>query len=106
MKQSNTSRYAYTAGIIDCEGCIAIPIRIREDRTSPSYTLRITVTQKDGKVIDWLFGNFGGLVYKRKNEIYNWIIQERNAYELLKKIIPFMKVKERQCYLAIRLYDK
>jgi len=106
MKQSNTSKYAYTAAFIDGEGCIYIPVRIRKDRQSPSYTLRVSVSQKDGKVIDWLRGNCGGFIHQRKDGIYSWIIQERKAYELLKKIRPFMKVKERQADLAIRLYDK
>ena len=114
MKQNNTSRYAYLAGIVDGEGCLRIDIGNEVTRKNPTYRLRLQIAQKNGKIIDWLYGNFGGSVYKpspkrtkciRPNgEIYEsvcfdyrWSLTKReNLLPLLKKILPFCIEKKKQ----------
>jgi len=117
MKQTNEIKYAYAAGFIDGEGCIRISKRNPRNNRSISYNLLMMIFQKDGQIMDWLIGNFGGLVYKRiKDEadqntyghgwVYEWRLSERQAYELLKKLVPFLKYKKPQAELAIRFYER
>lgn len=112
MKQSKISRYAYAAGLIDGEGCIRIEKRKARNNRSDNYFLSICLYQKDGRMVDWLFGNFGGKVYSvimppgKINEnggtIYQWRILNRKALEFLKKILPFLTVKKSQAEIGIR----
>lgn len=130
MKQSNTSRYAYLAGIVDGEGCLRIDIAKEGERKVPSYRLRLQIAQTNGKIIDWLFGNFGGSIYQpsakktkriRPNgEIYEtvttdfrWSVQKREKImPILKKILPFSIEKKPQIQVGLEFlnfviqYDK
>ena len=120
MKQSNTSRYAYLAGIIDGEGCIRVNRHDDGERNYPSYSLRIQVAQKNGTLIDWLYGNFGGTVtHANKNsrflrasgEIvdvshhdYRWSINTvEKLLPILKRILPFSIEKKKQIEVAINV---
>lgn len=112
MKQSNVSKYSYAAGFFDGEGCIRITKRNPRNGRSTNYSLLVTVAQKDGQSMDWLYGNFGGMVYmknKKKDEsdwVYEWRLTDRKAYEFLKKILPFIIVKKAQARLAIRFQER
>jgi len=111
MKQSNTSRYAYLAGLIDADGCIAIKrtqASKSNQRSTPSYSLQITVNQYDGRLIDWLYGNFGGNVCTcwsrlRNKNYYRWYITGSKAKYILKRLIPFLRYKKKQAELGIQL---
>ena len=118
MKQSNTAKYAYLAGIIDGEGTICIV-----KKSDKRYGIIIAVGQKNGKLIDWLYGNFSGTVWKRfmshksvnnkneiyehKNSLYLWQLgATEKIYEILKRILPFSKEKKRQIEIAIEFCIK
>ena len=114
MKQSKTSRYSYLAGLVDGEGTIAIKKRDGRDGKSPQYELFLQVVQKDGVVIDWLYGVFGGMVRRNKctnpsgelTHIYEWRTQNNKAYELVKHILPFLIVKKEQAQVALQFGNR
>lgn len=110
MKQSNASKHSYAAGFLDGEGCIKITKRKPRNGRSTNYGLLVSITQKDGRPIDWLYGNFGGVVYLKNksndNWIYEWKVTEKSAYEFLKKVYPLLKVKKEQAMLAIRFQER
>jgi len=114
MKQSNTSKYSYLAGVIDSDGCI----RIQKDFNTRSkhlkraknisHSLHIDVTQKDGRIINYLYGTFGGRVGTHKSGInkeyyYYWKITSSKAKYVLKRILPFLRYKKKQAEIGIRL---
>jgi hypothetical protein len=110
MKQSNVSRYAYLAGFIDGEGCISAQ---DDKRYAGQCFLQLHISQKDGRVIDWLHGTFGGNVFENitsgwtaGSTIYRWDIYSDGAANLLKKTLPFLRVKKRQAELAIQLQSR
>jgi len=120
---------AYCAGLIDGEGCISIQKKYeirhnnlgnnqyekgqkpRKDTWSPNYGLFVIVVQKDKKIIDWLYGNFGGSVSIVKNkksfnshsEYYRWVISSKGALKLLKGIKPYLILKKEQALIGIEL---
>ncbi len=124
MKQSKLSKYAYAAGIIDGEGSISVSkCNHRKGAANPGYAITIDVAMKDGRVIDWLFGTFGGSVRQESNNpscyrkspdgriyknctLYHWYIKCNKAAEVLKRVLPFLKLKKRQAELAIRLQSR
>jgi hypothetical protein len=72
------------------------------------------VTQKDGKLMDWLYGNFGGSVglhkkWERPDEkcwMHEWTLNYQNASEFLKDILPFLVIKKKQAEIAIRFQGR
>ena len=110
MKQSNVSRYAYLAGIVDGEGCISA---LEDKRFSGQCFVHLSITQKDGRLIDWLYGTFGGNIFENTtsgfsagSSCYRWDLYSEKATKLLKKLLPFLRMKKRQAELAIRLQDR
>lgn len=115
MKKSKQSILAYAAGLIDGEGCICIyRKKIRNGKYAgilKNYHLQVIVTQKDGKIIDWLLGNFGGSVYlhwKGTNTGYSheWVLNYQKAAKFLKQILPFLIHKKTQAEIAIRFQER
>jgi len=101
--------YAYCAGLIDGEGCVIIiksNPRKEKRQISPNYSLRLTVNMTSIECIKKLQGVFGGCFYDREREgtnfrSYNWTVTSKNAREVLKKILPFLKEKKEQALLGI-----
>ena len=114
MKQSNVEKYAYAAGLFDGEGCVRIAkSQAKKKAKSPQYSLIVKVTQKDGRVMDWLKGNWGGTVlimHKTNNQDenfrYDWFLNHNNAAKFLKDILPFLKIKKEQTQLALRFQGR
>jgi hypothetical protein len=127
MKQSNTSRFAYFAGLLDGEGTIGIYCKNDMDVNFPgngrglsSYKAMISICQKRGPMIDWLYGNFGGTIYKKsqvtvapntykkyEHEMYEWKLTsyEQIVY-ILKRALPFLTEKKNQAELMIEFIHK
>jgi len=107
MKQSNTSKYAYLAGAIDSDGCIEITKGQKNDRPNPTYRIRLRVNQFDGRMVDYLYGAFGGFLITsynklRKKNYYTWQIECNKAYYILNRLIPFLRIKKKQAEIAVR----
>lgn len=103
---------AYAAGFLDGEGCIRINFRKARQGRSDQFALLVMIAQKDGRPIDWLAGNFGGVVYLKNkkmdgtNWIYEWKQTDRGAYLFLKEVFPFLLYKKEQAALAIRFQER
>ena len=110
MKKDKEIKLSYASGIFDGEGCVRITKQQRNNGRSLQYALLVSITQKDGKLMDWLYGNFAGVVYLKnksgENWIYEWRADNFKAYEFLKKIFPFLIVKKEQVALAIRFQER
>jgi len=102
---------AYVAGLIDGEGCIHIEKKLGKDKTPQYFTLRVSVTNTEFKMVNWLKENFGGHIqfHKKYKENwrrkYQWSIVARQALVFLELIRPYVLVKGEQLELAI-LFQK
>ncbi len=115
MKKSNQTKLSYAAGILDGEGCITInKKKIRNGNYKglfDNYYLSVIVTQKDGKIVDWLYGNFGGCIYlhwkgTKTGYSHEWVLNYQNAASFLKQILPFLTYKKPQAEVAIRFQSR
>ena len=120
MKQSNATKLAYAAGFFDGEGCVRIArSNHKKNRKSPMYYLIVMIRQKDGQIMDWLVGNFGGMVILMnktfikngfdkagENWIYEWRVENIKAQLFLKSILPFSKLKKPQIELALQFQER
>jgi len=99
---------AYTAGIIDGEGCISIC-----KHSSPTsryryrYDLRVDVGMCEELIPMWLYMHFGGNLRNHKGRkpshrpVYHWQIASKQAQHFLELILPYLKTKRPQAELAI-----
>ena len=109
---------AYTAGLVDGEGCILITkwTQQRDPNTSPAaqYRLKVQVTNCDPEICYWLkdtFTKFTGCVsvhvpLKPWKTRYVWAVTGKKASKFLEVILPFLKVKRPQALLAIDYQNK
>lgn len=96
--------FEYLAGIIDGEGCLTI----QRSRNGKSHTFKIRVSMSHKRVLKEILDNFGGHLwgpYKRNRStkeklIWEWCIYGREAFELLKKIYPFLIVKQEEAHIG------
>ena len=110
MKGRKTWQLGYAAGVIDSDGCITIGRhnKVINGNTFTNYRLEVIVGQTDGRAVDFLFGTFGGYIHKRnalppnRPFIYRWEIRGEKAMKLLKRLIPFLRIKREQAELAIQ----
>lgn len=112
MNKENAVKYAYAAGFVDGEGCLKMSKRNPRNGRAVNYGILVSVVQKDARPLDWLVGNFGGMIYLKNKKldssdwIYEWRVSEQRAYEFLKKISPFLKVKREQADLLVRFQER
>lgn len=96
-------KLSYLAGFFDGEGCISI-LKTTKKNWNPSYFLQAQIGQKYGSILDWIKENFGGNVYKKRDQ--TWIVTNFKAYEFIKLIEPYLKYKNPQAKLAIKFYEE
>jgi hypothetical protein len=101
---------AYTAGLFDGEGCVDIyKASVSKASKSPSFMLRVVITQKQGAIMNWLQYNFGGhvdLSRRNGNYIYRWDIRSQAAKNFLIIIQPYVLIKKEQVELAIQYEEQ
>lgn len=109
MEQENLIA-AYAAGIFDGEGSVdiynATPAKASK---SPSFMLRVTIVQKDGKVMNWLQEHFSGYVgvdYHSGHYIHRWDVRSQAARKFLLRILPFVLIKRPQAILALEFEER
>ena len=111
MKGRKTWERGYAAGLIDGEGCIQIKKVMPRGKRNTEYSLAININMTDIESLDFMFGVFGGKLYKNIQRIENclpvhrWEITRDQAKKFLKQILTFLKVKKSQAELAIRFQE-
>ncbi len=102
---------AYIAGIIDGEGCIRFTSNRNKDRTRRYYSL-VEITMTKEFICQWLHFAFGGYIYCKKipdnknwAPQWRWYVKRQDAYDFLKAIYPFLRIKKAQAELAIKLEE-
>lgn len=106
---TQTEIAAYAAGIFDGEGYVDIyTATTTKASKSPSFMLRVIISQKDGRIMNWLQDNFGGsvlLARKDKYSIYRWDIRSQAAKQFLSIIYPFILIKKEQVKIALEFEE-
>lgn len=101
---------AYTAGIVDGEGCITILKSRKDERVQ--YTPRVTVKMCDTNPILFLKRKFGGGVSRQeceppRRDAYYWYLDDKHSVKwLLMRVLPYLRVKARQAELLLEFIAK
>lgn len=92
---------AYTAGIIDGEGCLAI--RECKKTTSTQYQAYVQVALTNEELVFWLRTNFGGNVIFDKSRKQEWkdqwrwkLIVREDLEPFIVSIYPYLTIKKKQ----------
>lgn len=99
----------YLAGLLDGEGNISIGLVAgRKGQQNPSCSLMVQIANCDLELMDWLVELVGGAVRTRKHKNaawrdgYHWQIYGVNAEVFLGAIGPHLRIKRRQCEVALK----
>lgn len=104
MPKVEETTLAYVAGIIDGEGYIGI-YGGKQDK----HVLTVGVKMCDPEAIGVIVDNFGGTNSGYENEkayVYRVILRAGKAYEFLKAIRKYLRVKAEQADWAIEFYEE
>lgn len=94
---------AYMAGLLDGEGCLLVEVN-DTDRKRPSYYPRVTITQKDKRLLLWVQRNFGGKILEnRYTYVWQWHCPISGLIPLLQSVLPYLTIKKEQASLMIAL---
>ena len=98
---------AYTAGIIDGEGCIGANRSVSQSRqVNPCYRIQVRVSNTNPKMILFLYNHFGGHIQRRATShrtIYQWGVYGDNAILFLKLVAPFVCCKKDELQVVLNL---
>ena len=112
-RRPNDLDLAYSAGILDGEGCIKI-CRVSAaaiNRPNDRFTLDIQVNMTDKEVVEWLYNTFGGYFYLHRSfnprwkNSYRWYLQYQSCRNFLEWVLPYLRVKREQAKLALKYLD-
>jgi hypothetical protein len=99
---------AVAAGLVAGEGHISVIRRERGERFGqPQWQARVTVTNTDIRMIEWLLANFGGGAdYRarpnpRHKPVAVWRLHGPKARDFLVSIRPYLVIKQEQADLII-----
>ena len=95
----------YLAGIVDGEGCVSVSYKTK----ARHERIRLTVSNTDRNLIDWLTSRVGGCVSKNQGRgnrkpAYHWEVYTDNAFKLLTELLPYLKLKKRQAELCLQFH--
>jgi len=112
-----TATLPYCAGLVDGEGCVRIAkstygIRKTKDCISPTYSERLQLRMTDEATIKFFADVFGGSYYKEKRAYSNsqkplfvYNVSDKRAYEIIKKLYPYLKIKRKQADILFKLRE-
>ena len=99
---------AYTAGIIDGEGHIAI----LNKPDCRSRKVQVGVTNTNEWLCQWLKMQFGGRVFtwkpyqKNWKPAYRWTLEFKRASDFLKLALPYLNIKRAHAEIAIAYQER
>lgn len=99
----------YMAGIIDGEGSFNIK-RISPTKANklknPRYYISVAISMKDKKPIQLIGQWFNLPLRKTKQKLWLCECNDRQAYNLINKIVPYLVTKKKEAKLCKEFYEK
>jgi len=104
--------WAMLAAYIDSEGCVRIVRgKARSGRTPETshgswHGTMLHVTNTDLRLLNWCKQTFGGIIivqtmHDGRRTVYDWRAFNKNVTAILKRCLPYFKIKREQAELAI-----
>jgi hypothetical protein len=104
--------WAYAAGFVDGEGCIAVVRSFVPSRNRYYYGVHVVVANRDRDVLEWLKSLWGGWVVafskgqEHARQAWHWRAPTGiSAKPFLLGIQPWLRIKPAQCTNALAMID-
>jgi hypothetical protein len=112
LAEPQATDWAYAAGFVDGEGCIAIARSFSTRSGRYQYGVQIVVANRDRGVLDWMQTTWGGWVVavsaraEHSRQCWNWRCRTGlSARPFLNGIRPWLRIKPPQCDNALAMID-
>jgi hypothetical protein len=111
MPEIKDTDWAYAAGFVDGEGCIAIARSFMPRGNRFYYTIQVVVANTDRTVLDWMQGMWAGGVFRVTSSrgggrnSWTWRCGPGVAQTFLPGIRPWLKIKQAQCDNALAMLE-
>ena len=101
---SETDR-AYIAGLIDADGGImALIEHHREKRYRFRVRIEMKLTQKNPYILHWLKSRIMIGKVRQNRTTFDWLTRDqKEIFDLLKILSPFLKIKKEQAIIALKI---
>lgn len=106
------AQLAYTAGIIDGEGCISIIKNTTYRHKLCRFYLSVSVGNTNEWLILWLKDAYGGSIVQtppkkvQHKPVLSWRVSGKLAIEFLELIAPYLQLKKLQAEVAIKFQKR
>ena len=108
MAEINREDLAYAAGFFDGEGSVGI--KMHKGKRGLFHTPYATVSQVRPEVLIWMRELFGGSIRFNeqggKNGIWALQLSARKALNMLRALLPFLKVKKQEAQLVLEAFER
>jgi hypothetical protein len=114
MRETSDTDWAYAAGFVDGEGCIAVTRSFVPLRNRFYYSVHVVVANNQREVLDWMAANWSGwvvsVVARGRSSVTkdSWTWRgptPANSKPFLAGIRPYLRVKLPQCENALLMVD-
>ena len=104
---------AYAAGLFDGEGYVRVNVWHKPNSTHTRYQVFVGLGVTHLPVIQQLQEQYGGGINENRHDLRNpknriqftWNVVSRNANDFLKRIFPYLVIKQDQVALALKLQE-
>ena len=113
MPELPDTDWAYAAGFVDGEGCIAIVRSYVPARGRYYYGVHVVVANRDREVLEWMKSLWGGWVVAVSGSSrsaqarlgWNWRVATTLAKPFLDGLGPWLRIKKPQCDNALAMVE-
>ena len=112
MPEPSDTDWAYAAGFVDGEGCIAIVRSFSQARSLYQYSVQVVVANHDRRALDWMQATWNGWVVAATPGVglarrsWCWRAPTGKAAEpFLTGIRPWLRLKAEQCDNALEMIE-
>jgi hypothetical protein len=111
LAEPEATEWAYAAGFVDGEGCIAVTRSFVAARDKYAYSVAVVVTNRDREVLDWMRSVWRGCVVASSDAgghalpSWAWRISGTGSEWFLRGIRPWLRIKPRQCDNALAMIE-
>ena len=111
LSEPTDTDWAYAAGLVDGEGCIAVVRYFGPRRARFYYSVQVVIANNNRAVLDWVGATWGGIVVPvappgpggRTKASWAWRCSTTIARSFLIGIQPWLRIKVKQCENALAM---
>jgi hypothetical protein len=112
LAEPEATDWAYAAGFVDGEGCIAVVRSFVPKRGRYVYGVTVVVSNVDRPVLEWLQSTWGGWIVafstRQAQKRSSWCWRSPTGFSakpFLNGIRPWLRIKGQQCDNALAMID-